>query len=1119
MPSAAKSPRIFVTWQLAGAFLASVALVTLGIRYLPIKTGFAVVQGMPLLVKAYTASRPIELRLSGGFRPGSFVPDGKSRGLVNLTDLENARRLILEQATRSDDFQSRLCYARLALCDKSSGKAKEHLDELLARLPENAEVQNETGVCLFEHGDLVGAVEKFDAAIKLAADMPEPLFNRAVCYQKMHLLDAAMGDFYRLKEIEKDPGWRAEADLRIEEVASLVRPPQPDEDPVLTLEMAIGAGDIDGRNQVLDRSFEKIWAYALKDLPRQFSEARLNKDPGQASTLRNRMDMLSQLFIERKNDSFLKELYAYAQNIPETEIDNEKNLARDYWEATSRARLLDPFSLPTLERVSKECRKRGNTNLMALADFSRSIPLSVQNRYGEVVELLQPMVATLDQYRWPLLRSNVLVQLAIAYLDVGKLSLVINLCGEAMESFKERPKMQGKALHSIGTAYWKLGNHDKALYFLRKSTDTFLSAAFDADTINPLYIDMAYNYLTIADIYFGYKNHSLAYRNVDQALKFFELGDGRYYVAEALALKATEEANLGMFDASKESLAQAMNVMATLDEKSRRNSEKLVLIRAGEIALQENDLKRARDYFSSAADKAAKEKGDVTLRIRALRGLSVASARMGESREARASLDTAGSLIEGYRAGIRESGNRTSYLDAVQSVFDQRVSLEIRDFGNAATAFDFAEVSRARSLLDDIFARERKDPDSAIGKTSAHLTNPAAPRPTVQPLKLREIQRRMPPDLVLLMYTVTPDDTFAFVVDRKNLNWKSLRLKSEEIDRDVKDYLSEIKNKGNLSELNGKALRLYRNLIAPVREWIPENTNLCIVPDKSLNLIPMAALIDENGRYLMESFTLTNAPSASVLIESLKKAREKPAYEDERLLIVANASFSREKFPELQDIYDTEEEANKIKEFYSPDSVMFSKNIATEQRVQAAIKDCDVAHFALHVLVEERSPWLAAIVLAAPSTEPQHGAPNPEEPGDNSGPASLFRATPKEASYDPEDGMLYLSEVYNFGLTRTRLVVLSGCQSGLGQYYRGEGMVSLVRPFLASNVPTVLASLWAVNSRATSTLMIDFHSERKKGHLGAGDALRKAQTSMARGQEPYNHPYYWAPFIVVGGNN
>lgn len=79
-------------------------------------------------------------------------------------------------------------------------------------------------------------------------------------------------------------------------------------------------------------------------------------------------------------------------------------------------------------------------------------------------------------------------------------------------------------------------------------------------------------------------------------------------------------------------------------------------------------------------------------------------------------------------------------------------------------------------------------------------------------------------------------------------------------------------------------------------------------------------------------------------------------------------------------------------------------------------------------------------------------------------------------------------------------------------------MVSLVRPFLALRVPTIVASLWSVDSQATAILMIDFHKERKANNLAAGDALRAAQIKMARSAS-YRHPYYWAPFIAVGSNN
>jgi CHAT domain-containing protein len=112
--------------------------------------------------------------------------------------------------------------------------------------------------------------------------------------------------------------------------------------------------------------------------------------------------------------------------------------------------------------------------------------------------------------------------------------------------------------------------------------------------------------------------------------------------------------------------------------------------------------------------------------------------------------------------------------------------------------------------------------------------------------------------------------------------------------------------------------------------------------------------------------------------------------------------------------------------------------------------------------------------------------------------------------------LLYLSEIYSLALPRARLVVLSACETGLGQFYKGEGVVSLIHPFLAGRVSTVVASLWPVESQATSDLMIEFHRARRTGNQSAGNALRAAQLKMIEQIEA--HPFYWASFVVVGGD-
>jgi CHAT domain-containing protein len=210
-------------------------------------------------------------------------------------------------------------------------------------------------------------------------------------------------------------------------------------------------------------------------------------------------------------------------------------------------------------------------------------------------------------------------------------------------------------------------------------------------------------------------------------------------------------------------------------------------------------------------------------------------------------------------------------------------------------------------------------------------------------------------------------------------------------------------------------------------------------------------------------------------------------------LAVGDPLFNVDAFPQLKKLPDAEREVKESVAFYNPSSIVLIGADATSENVRTALNDCDVAHFSLHCLVEEKTPWLAALVLAKPGQE-------------------------AAAQSVDNDGLLRLNEVYGMNLPRTKLVVLSACQSGLGQYYRGEGIVSLVRPFLTLKVPTVVASLWSVESHATSALMIDFHRQRKSNGWEAGQALRAAQVKMARSISN-RHPYYWAPFIAVGGGN
>jgi CHAT domain-containing protein len=122
----------------------------------------------------------------------------------------------------------------------------------------------------------------------------------------------------------------------------------------------------------------------------------------------------------------------------------------------------------------------------------------------------------------------------------------------------------------------------------------------------------------------------------------------------------------------------------------------------------------------------------------------------------------------------------------------------------------------------------------------------------------------------------------------------------------------------------------------------------------------------------------------------------------------------------------------------------------------------------------------------------------------------------RQGSSEVGDGCLEAGEIYGMSLPRTRLVVLSACQTGIERSYRGEGAIGIARPFMAARVPLVVASLWPIDSDSAAELMIEFQRQRKVNGISSAEALRAAERRML-GNARYKAPYYWGSFIIMGG--
>lgn len=346
-----------------------------------------------------------------------------------------------------------------------------------------------------------------------------------------------------------------------------------------------------------------------------------------------------------------------------------------------------------------------------------------------------------------------------------------------------------------------------------------------------------------------------------------------------------------------------------------------------------------------------------------------------------------------------------------------------------------------------------------------------------QPLALAEIRARMPVGAQIVYYAVLPDKLLIWQISDRQFVTVEEPIAADELEDKIANFTTLLLDK---SDDKTAAKELYRLLIEPLEATLEANKSLCIIADKSLFRVPFAALASPaTNKYLIEDYALIYAPSATVFIGETEIARQKTARRDETILSVGNPAFLANDYPQLTDLFDAEREAKQVAAFYDAPKILVGRQ-ADKRQISGNLDQADVVHFAGHYVPNKNSPALSRLVLAA--------------------------------------GDLTVEEVMRRKLPRTRLIILSACETGVEGFYRGEGMFGAARAFLAADVPLVVASQWAIDSAAAAELMIEFHANRKQKGMTTINALRRAQIEMLTNDNPqFRQPYYWAGFLPLGG--
>jgi len=484
-------------------------------------------------------------------------------------------------------------------------------------------------------------------------------------------------------------------------------------------------------------------------------------------------------------------------------------------------------------------------------------------------------------------------------------------------------------------------------------------------------------------------------------------------------------------------------------------------------------------------------------------------------------------------------------LTALRQRFDAE-DQKLLDKLNATTAqLAKLALNGAQKMDADEYQKQLRGLEEQKDRLEAEISQRSAEfRAQSQPVTLSAVQAAIPPSAALIEFaTYRPYNPraennneaygkpryVAYVVHGQgDVQWKELG-EAQAIDA-AADELRQALRDPKRGDVRDLARAIDEKVMQPVRALVGEANQLLVSPDGELNLIPFEALVDEQGRYLIQRYSFTYLTSGRDLLR-LRVSRTA----QNSSLVVADPWFGEPDLPQpekadgvqsrarkresttsatdLSSVYfaplsGTAQEARSIKSLF-PEIVTLLGPQATESSLKRSTAP-RILHIATHGFFLTDGPSAAGSNLQA--TRGISTTAKVQNPLLRSG-LALAGANIQRKGGD-DDGILTALEATGLNLWGTKLVTLSACDTGLGEVKNGEGVYGLRRAFVLAGTETLVMSLWPVSDYVTRELMTAYYRGLRLGQ-GRGAALRQVQLSILKRKER-QHPFYWASFIQLG---
>jgi CHAT domain-containing protein len=732
-----------------------------------------------------------------------------------------------------------------------------------------------------------------------------------------------------------------------------------------------------------------------------------------------------------------------------------------------------PRALEMYRRARQHCEQKGMPILVAQADYNIAYLYFLRGEYGQAIQMLraasQSGKTAHDAY-----------QIALCSLDLSEIYIEVNLIPEASQLAREATEH----FRQLGFGY----EAAKALVFAAVAASR-QGRAFEAIKL----------FSGAKELFIRENNHVWPpLIDLYEALVLFN--EGRLFEARRLCVGARD-----FFSTSP------MRTKAVLAE--------LLL---GRIALRMRDTTTAQEHCQAALRQVGTMESPL-LRYQAEFLMGEVERATGRADPAYESYRRARGALETLRGNLRGEELKIAFFQNKLEVYENLVDLCLTGSGKLEEAFEYIELAKSRSLMDrllqpvhvpseadagqsnlvrsirnlreelnwyyNLIEREQLQPEERSPERIQKLEQQArahedelvrelrkatfdeaseAGLQMPSSVSLERIRSLLPVDTALIEYFRIKDRDAACVLTRDHLQIRQMTVESRvkkllqlfqfqlakfRLDPQYVKTFAEVL----LQSTRGHLACLYQELIAPIRDSL-EAEHLVFAPHGLLHHIPFHALYDGES-YLMDKFSISYAPSASVYA----LCREKAANVSGGSLILgipdAQAPLILEEVEALSGIL--------------PNPQLFIGEAASATVLRTHGQSSRIVHIATHGYFRQDNPMFSSIRLG--------------------------------------NSYLSLYDLYHFKLP-AELVVLSGCATGRNTVSPGDELMGLVRGLLQAGAKSLMLSMWDVHDASTRDFMIAFYSRLVRG-IAKPVAL---QAAMAELRQAHPHPYYWAPFALIG---